>query len=246
MNEQQTLKKLADLFHVAPSALRYWDNEGLIRFERSTDNNYRMPTWKTMLDICDVILNRSLSIPVKSIRELPKMNADQQLKLLADSEAKLLNQIKEIEETLSAIQHKKALLENVKQLEVMKDFMLVEVKIPSIRSFSFESKEDMELFIYDPSRSAILLLPQGACLYGMFTDNEQDELFRAGDKALKRYLKGLLKLNSDDASINNASVFYEAATARNLKTGSIIGKYMGTAFDQDRTDYYEAWLEIID
>ena len=48
MNEQQTLKKLADLFHVAPSALRYWDNEGLIRFERSTDNNYRMPTWKTM------------------------------------------------------------------------------------------------------------------------------------------------------------------------------------------------------
>ena len=104
----------------------------------------------------------------------------------------------------------------------------------------------MELFIYDPSRSAILLLPQGACLYGMFTDNEHDELFRAGDKALKRYLKGLLKLNSDDASINNASVFYEAAAARNLKTGMIIGKYMGTAFDQDRTDYYEAWLEIID
>lgn len=40
--------------------------------------------------------------------------------------------------------------------------------------------------------------------------------------------------------------FYEAAAARNLKTGMIIGKYMGTAFDQDRTDYYEAWLEIID
>ena len=126
MNEQQTLKKLADLFHVAPSALRYWDNEGLIRFERSADNNYRMPTWKTMLDICDVILNRSLSIPVKSIRELPKMSADQQLKLFADSEAKLLKQIKEIEETLNAIQHKKALLENVKQLEAIKDFMLVE------------------------------------------------------------------------------------------------------------------------
>ena len=66
-------------------------------------------------------------------------------------------------------------------------------------------------------------------------------------KHWKRYLKGLLKLNSDDASINNAPLcFMEAATARNLKTGMIIGKYMGTAFDQDRTDYYEAWLEIID
>ena len=45
MNNKLT-KKLADLFHVAPSALRYWDNEGLIRFERSTDNNYRMPHGK--------------------------------------------------------------------------------------------------------------------------------------------------------------------------------------------------------
>lgn len=246
MNEQQTLKKLAALFHIAPSALRYWDKEGLIRFERSEENNYRYPTWKTMLDICDVLLNRSLSIPVKSIRELPTMNVYQQLQLLDDSEEKLLTQIKEIQTMIESIHHKKALLEETIQFEENKEITLIETQLPAIRSFTFENKEDMELFIYDPSCSAILLNAMNECCYGLFTDNPKDVLFRDKDQEKKSYLKGLLKINSEDASINNADSFYEAAKQRKLKFGSIVGRYLVTAFDHERTDYYEAWLEILD
>lgn len=246
MNEQQTLKKLASLFHIAPSALRYWDKEGLIRFERSNENNYRYPTWKTMMDICDVLLNRSLSIPVKSIRELPKMSVQQQLHLLDESEDKLLNQIKEIQATLQSIHHKKALLEEADKLEMNEVITLTEVSLPAIRSFTFESKKDMELFIYDPSCSAILLNQTGECLYGLFTDNPEDELMRKEDHESKYYLKGLLKINTEDASQNNAEQFYAEALKRNLKAGSMIGRYLVTAYDQTRCDYYEAWLEVFE
>lgn len=246
MNEQQTLKKLASLFHIAPSALRYWDKEGLIRFERSEENNYRYPTWKTMLDICDVLLNRSLSIPVKSMRELPKMDVHQQLQLLDTSEEKLLNQIKEIQAMIESIHHKKALLEETLALDAIKNITLTKAKLPAIRSFTFENKEDMELFIYDPSCSAILLDTRNECSYGLFTDNPKDVLFREEDKIEKQYLKGLLKINTEDISMSNADQFYSEARKLNLKAGSIIGRYLVTAYDQQRYDYYEAWLEILD
>lgn len=245
MNEQQTLKKLASLFHIAPSALRYWDKEGLIRFERSEENNYRYPTWKTMLDICDVLLNRSLSIPVKSMRELPKMSVGQQLQLLDDSEEKLLNQIKEIQTMIESIHHKKALLEEAIKFDAYKEIVLIETQLPAIRSFTFENKEDMELFIYDPSCSAILLDAKNECSYGLFTDNPKDILFRDKDQDKRYYLKGLLKINTEDSSMNNANQFYMEANKRKLKAGSIIGRYLVTAYDQKRYDYYEAWLEIL-
>lgn len=246
MNEQQTLKKLASLFHIAPSALRYWDKEGLIRFERSEENNYRYPTWKTMLDICDVLLGRSLSIPVKTIRELPKMTVKEQKQMLNESEEKLLNQIKEIQATLVSIDHKKKLLEKAEVLESENDVVLVDIKMQAIRSFTFESKEDTELFIYDPSRSAIILNAKHECFYCMFSENSHNELIREEDNDSKYYLKGLLKVNSEDVSMNNANLFYEEASRRKLKVGSIIGRYLTTAFDKGRYDYYEAWLEILD
>lgn len=246
MNEQQTLKKLASLFHIAPSALRYWDKEGLIRFERSEENNYRYPTWKTMLDICDVLLNRSLSIPVKTIRELPKMSVKEQKQMLNESEEKLLKQIKDIEATLVSINHKKRLLEEADILESANDIVLVDMKMRAIRSFAFESKEDTELFIYDPSCSAIIMNADNECIYCMFSENTHNELIREEDIKPKRYLNGLLKINTEDVSVNNTHLFYEEANKRKLRVGSIVGRYLTTAFNKGRFDYYEAWLEILD
>ena len=73
LETHQPYKGSVRLFHLPASALRYWDDEGLIRFERSKDNHYRCPTSQTMLDICDVIFYRSLSLSIKEIKSIPGM-----------------------------------------------------------------------------------------------------------------------------------------------------------------------------
>ena len=76
MKHISRIKEVSELFHLPASALRYWDDEGLIRFERSKDNHYRCPTSQTMLDICDVIFYRSLSLSIKEIKSIPGMCVD--------------------------------------------------------------------------------------------------------------------------------------------------------------------------
>ncbi len=56
MKEQKMVSQIASLLGVPASTLRYWDTEGLVRFERSDENQYRVPTVDTILDICDVML----------------------------------------------------------------------------------------------------------------------------------------------------------------------------------------------
>ena len=43
MKQINRIKEVSELFHIPSSALRYWDDEGLVRFERTADNNYRRP-----------------------------------------------------------------------------------------------------------------------------------------------------------------------------------------------------------
>ena len=48
MKQINRIKEVSELFHIPSSALRYWDDEGLVRFERTADNNYRRPTSQTI------------------------------------------------------------------------------------------------------------------------------------------------------------------------------------------------------
>ena len=47
MKKDDCIAAVARLFGVAPSALRYWDRIGLVRFERDEQNNYRRPCVQT-------------------------------------------------------------------------------------------------------------------------------------------------------------------------------------------------------
>ena len=93
MKETNYIADVAEIFHIPASTLRYWDEEGLIRFERSPDNNYRKTSIQTLADISEVILFRSLSIPLKEIRRIPTMGLEDLNHMLEKNESNLLQEI---------------------------------------------------------------------------------------------------------------------------------------------------------
>lgn len=244
LNEQKTLTKLADLFHIAPSALRYWDNIGLIRFERSDENNYRYPSIQTMLDICEVLLNRSLSIPLKEMQKIPQMNAGEYERLLIQNEKKLEEQAEMIQRAIKRIQGKQRQLKRFYELRSQDGFVVEEKMFSGIKDFSFQSERDLQAFVDDPCQSAILFHPDGTFEYGLFTDENQGCILRGADHKTKRYLKGLLYQPSDGKTDSNYRSFMEEAGRRGAEPGMVFGRFLISVCEQVRYDYYEAWIGL--
>lgn len=244
LDEQKKLTKLADMFHVTPSALRYWDKQGLIRFERSLENNYRYPTIQSMLDICDILLNRSLSISIKEMKKIPEMNIEELEEILIQNEAKLLQQAEEIQKTIKRIHIKQKVLEKFNLLQKQTAFMIENKKFSAIKEFSFESESDLQRFVQDPTQCAILLIPGMENQYGLFSQQNEFPLLRKADTEERNYLKGILRLSSDDEKDNNHLEFFQEAKRLGGSPGSIFGQYLISTYDGRRYDYYEGWMEI--
>lgn len=55
MQKKNNVSSVADIFGLNASALRFWEKEGLIRFERDAENNYRLPTLSAVEDIWEIV-----------------------------------------------------------------------------------------------------------------------------------------------------------------------------------------------
>lgn len=263
MKQINRIKEVSELLHIPASALRYWDDEGLIHFERSGDNNYRYPTTQTMLDICDVMFYRSLSLSIKEIKSIPGMSVDSLEKTLDSNAENLEEQIRLIQQTLKKLHTRRNMAERIRELE-HSSFHLVHECLPDMKEFFTEDKESLQIYVNDPYRTAVLIHPSLSPKpqYGYFTETVHaastemsrtasvtpsagtDSLLRKRDTAPRVYLRGLLKMESETPSRHNAVEFLDAARSMGYGTGLLAGRYLLTACDKVRCDYYEAWLEL--
>ena len=66
MNEQRRydIRDAARLLGVAPSTLRYWEDQGIIRAERDPASRYRKYGLSALVDASEIVLFRSMGVPV--------------------------------------------------------------------------------------------------------------------------------------------------------------------------------------
>lgn len=247
MKDLETLGELSRLFHVAPSALRYWDREGLVRFERGEGNQYRYPTIQTMMDICEVLLMRSCAIPVKEIRRLPDMGAGEIGAMLQKNRRELERQIEELQTAMEKIRRKQELVRRVEELE-RAGFTVRMERLSAVAPFSFHDPKAVRRFVEDMGVSAVLLDPQGGGEpeFGLFLEEEEaGELLRERDGEPRPYLCGLLRMESGDIGRQNAGEFVAEARRGGFRPGEIIGRYLLSACEEGtRYDFYEGCLRL--
>ena len=244
MKEQKMVSQIASLLGVPASTLRYWDTEGLVRFERSDENQYRVPTVDTILDICDVMLYRGLSVPIKQIRSIPQMEPEMLRDLLHNTKRRLLEQIRSLQDSVELIDKKQQTLERIEELRC-KGFRVIEAQMGEVRAFSVEDGEALRAYVQDCTRSVALMKEDGQMpQYGMI-GGTGGEVIRQADACLCQYLYGLLKIDGTFPSNNNGTAFYREAENRGKKCGHLVGRYLLSACENGRKfDYYEGMLSL--
>lgn len=100
MKQENYLSEIAKIFGIRASALRYWESEGLLKFERNRENNYREPTMQNMLAVYDILFLRSLSIPVDKIRTCFASSLGEISDVFEENEQTLTRRIAELESSL--------------------------------------------------------------------------------------------------------------------------------------------------
>lgn len=250
MKIKDSISEVARLLHVSPSALRYWEQEGLVRFERSPDNQYRVPSMQTMMDLCEVILYREIAIPIKEIRALPQMDAFQIREVLTANEKKLEEQRAALEAAIFNIQEKKQTLNQLIQWRD-RPFFIESCRLPAIRSFSFQDEEALRIYLHDSYDSAIAVKPDSMGAprpieYGIFVPEagEGQESLKEPDQVDTLYLRGLFQAESAGPDQNNAAAFFDWALKNGYRPGAVYGRYLVSACDGKRYDYYEAWMRL--
>ena len=88
----------------------------------------------------------------------------------------------------------------------------------------------------------IALLPVAGLLLGQTGDRE---LLHPQDTLAKPYLKVLLKTDYEHIEQNNLQQFYEQIFDMGYSPGRTFGKVLVSAQEQELTNFYEAWIELI-
>lgn len=238
------VKDLAALFGIAPSALRYWDEEGLIRFARNRENNYRVPVFQTMMDISDTLFYRGLSLPVKDIRRLPAMDGVSLNGLLAENENALQKKMEAMEASIKKIRSRQKLLALALALKNA-PLTITEAALPAVRPFSFEDAQTVRRYAEDQHQAVILIDPAAPATprFGIVTG--EAGTLRPADASRRKYLYGLLWGDTEILEEHNGPMFWEEARRLGHKPGQLLGRYLVSFCEEKRYDYYEAWLELL-
>lgn len=249
MKRKNYIKEISDVFQIPPSSLRYWENESLIKFPRNEKNNYRFLSFQTMIDICDIIFYRDLSIPLKEIKLIPCMDIDELDSTLNKNKERLGKEFYKIKKTIEKIESKEIIIEKVKYLKSSHSYIEKQILAP-IKLFddsmSHENKELIQLYLSNPNEFAIVIDSKTSdAHYGYFTSETDKDIFREKDSCEKTYLRGLLKVEYDNMINNNYIELISNANSLGYKTGLVMGRYLITACEDKRYDYYEAWIELI-
>lgn len=245
MRHQDHISRLSRLFGIAPSALRYWDAEGLIRFERAPENQYRVPTAQTMMDISDVLLHRKCSLSIQEIRALPTLTPEEILHLLRTNEEKLTRQMASLQEARQSLLKRKGHIHTLESLRG-NGLQVVRQKLPPIRRFSYEDPVMLERYQQDSSRGGIgiragLYQPE----YTLWLDGTEHGDFRPADSENQTYLHGAFCVEAERDERTDLPRYRAEAAAQGYRAGALLGSYLLTAQEKGiRYDFYEAWLEL--
>ena len=248
MKKRNYIGEISDLFQIPSSTLRYWEDQSLIEFSRDEANNYRFPSFQTILDIWDIILYRDLSIPLKEIKIIPSMNIDKLESTLTENKKKLIDELYKLEKTIEKIKSRERNIEKIKHFK-SNPYYLEHRTFLSIKLFNYFdnylNKEMTPLYLSDPNEWTLVINPEKSIIdYGTFVSETDNNIFREKDLCQKLYLRCLLKVETDNIYNNNCSELILNAENLGYKTGTIIGEYLISACEDKRYDYYKTWIEL--
>lgn len=107
-----TIKELSNMFHVRASALRYYEEIGLLTNVKRTEQNQRLYTEEHIARLNAVSCFKNTGLPISKMQDFFRYeakleeNIDNIIELVTEQEKNLKEQMKKMQEELAHIEHK--------------------------------------------------------------------------------------------------------------------------------------------
>ena len=265
MKQKWMIGELAKMFDVSADTLRYYEAEGLLRSHRNEANGYRQYSYDDLFVLMDILLFRSLGLPVKEIQPLVTT------KKLGEIKAVLQQNDRLIEEQMELLQlQRKQLAQIISQHEVCEkqlgQFSIVAAPAFQSKFLGTEVEDLIHVVkqykavhgLVERMRYTILLTAEEvqsnknfeAAQMGVSFDDETIREFEAD--AQEKFSLSLGKecvytvIGTNYSSMEHA-VFEQArawlAEQGRAMYGPLLGRYLASSY-HERLDYYEIWIAL--
>ncbi|WP_207696489.1 hypothetical protein DOK67_0001411 [Enterococcus sp. DIV0212c] len=246
-----TVGQVAEITNLPKSKIRYWDDMKLLTSSRNRHNGYRMFDMEDILTISDIDFYRRLDIPINKMTNLYRKSPEELWAILDETETRVVAELAELEKKKQGIKHRKDQLLSLIELKE-KEFLNEPLDIERIIPIDLKDPNELQTYIDNPSSLVVYIDSKNEkeIIYGFAVTTkefvEEVTIWQQPEQPKNSHKQFLLTIKSDDPLENNFQSIKEKLEQQGYQTGTMIGRYIMTAEEQDGfyRDYYKAWVEV--
>ncbi|WP_291566139.1 MerR family DNA-binding transcriptional regulator [Clostridium sp. UBA2485] len=244
-----TISEISKIFHVTAQTLRYWQQENLIRVDKNAENGYRQYAFPEMLQISDIIFYRSLNVPIKKLKDLSKLNLSMIDSMLNETQVDLEEEIDKlinINEKLKSRRRKIDELFEIKNNKYKLDFP----DMDKIVSFNFTEEDKLKLYLEDQYHYTIFFDKHKNeflcnCISVPY-DFYNSEILWDKNATRNKFALCIVRSAFNDWLDNDLDEHLSFIKNQGYSTGTVICRYLLSAYDNKQYDYFKTWIELLD
>lgn len=245
------IKDAARYLGVAPSTLRYWEREGLVRAGRNRSNDYRQYSLHDLIDASEIAFYRRLGVPVRELAGYRTLSARDLDNALVRTAADVEQRIADLEAMRARLAQQRSLNAQAEELEAT-GMRPGTPTIERLDAMDYADPELWPLLVDEPWRYGVLVdaaTPDTVFEMVADTPTRKGALWERSEPDAETCRECLLLSDPDNPSRSNASTLLAEAKRQGIEPRLIVGSYLLTATEETakdgkvaRWDYYHAWM----
>ncbi len=257
MKQYYLIGEVSKLFDIPKQTLRYYEQEGILKSNKHTDNGYRLYNIEDIIMLSDVITYRDVGVPIKEIRNMfNTMDLENVIDTISSSEKRIKEKIayyKKMEERIN--KRKSMSIEAKANLGIYKIVNSTDLKYFSITDYI--DAMTLKKYLSD-NYSYIVYLNQGLLELNKDIEDVTYGISIEDEEELKYFNSEVVVVNKNDEYVNTVikvkNHTIENKDLLNIKgwlqhkgkkiNGDLIGRYLTSSYGDSITDYYKIWIPI--
>ncbi|OUO87774.1 MerR family transcriptional regulator [Gordonibacter sp. An230] len=250
------IKDAARYLEVAPSTLRYWESQGLVRARRNRGNDYRQYSLHDLIEASEIAFYRKLGVPVKELEGYRALSARGLDEALARTESDIEHRIAQLEGTRARLSRQRAL--NAEAARLARQGM--RAKAPAIvrlEAIDYNDAGPWRLLVEEPWRYGVLVdaahpdevleavadEENGDRAGTRARDGEAEALWLRSPAHTARTCRECLLKVAPASGESNVRELLSEAREEGIDPVLVVGSYLLTATDDaGRWDLHRAWV----
>lgn len=250
-----SISEASRIMGIAPSSLRYYESEGLLTPARIEGSGYRTYSVDSLTELGDVLLYRSIGVPVKSIPALMNSPVENTMSAIDTAIQNTTRQIQELSQTLDRLSMFNQRVRRYYMARIQGSAVVDRPDIDALYSFGMKDENSLRAYLAEAATNYGVLIEDANrpnayidCAPSPTQVQHSEKLWDAAAHP-GRYYQCLMRTDYCQAQHNDVADHVRAMERLGLRAGALVSQFLTFDYspeDEKRYDYYLAWIEILE